>query len=101
LEEVLDIKTLEIDTKIDVERFDEEVEVDDETRDDINRVFRVRKNIDGDNLESYRFWYYQLIQMYKHIFGDTIFECVYLQKNKSTYYSYTINETNFNIIKIN
>jgi hypothetical protein len=92
LEGVLDIKTLEIDTKVDVERFDEEIEVDDEMKDSINKVFRVEKNPDENELELFRYWYYQLIQMYRNILGNDMFDYVERRINYDHYYSYSIND---------
>jgi hypothetical protein len=100
LEVVLDIKSFDIDTKIDIKRFGEEVDVDNDLKNNINKSFRFIKNIEDENLESFRFWYYRLIQMYKHIFGEDIFDRVERRLNYEHYYSYSINHDIYNQLKL-
>jgi hypothetical protein len=90
LEGILDIKTLEIDTAIDVERFDEEVEIKDKLKNTIKNTFRSNRNIEKDDFKN---WYYQLIQMYRHILGGNIFNYKLARYDDQRYLMYTINTT--------
>jgi len=88
LEDVLDINILEIDTNINVERFEEEIEVNDEIKSAIKNLFRSNRDLEEITFKN---WYYQLIQMYKNIFSISIFTQSYTRYNKSRYLMYVIN----------
>ena len=64
----MEINTLDIDTQRDMDRFDEDVEVDDNLSKMIVNVFRFKNNDDI----TYGRWYYTIIQMYKNILGNDI-----------------------------
>jgi len=91
LERALNIESLKIDTKEDYDRFDEEVDVPNDLRKKIVRIFRVTKETSDDMLEQFRYWYYQLIHMYKHVFSIDLFTSVQIKRNKIHHYSYSIN----------
>jgi hypothetical protein len=88
LEGILDIKTLEIDTAVDVERFDEEVEIKDKLKNTIKNTFRSNRDLEENTFKN---WYYQLIQMYKHVLGSNIFNRSNAHHNGDQYWKYTIN----------
>jgi hypothetical protein len=92
LEKILDVKTLDIDTQRDSGRFEEIVVVSDSSKADIKREFRVTKKNED---ETYKFWYYQLIQMYKNLFGDHALKQSRTQKNGVRNYEYSINNDFF------
>ena len=96
LEKILDIKMLEINTKVDVDRFDEVVEVDDELKDNIKKIFKFTRN---DNIDLFKFWYYRLIQMYKNVLENNIFEHSECMKKYEHYYSYSIDSKIYNFHK--
>jgi hypothetical protein len=83
LEGILEIKTLEINTAVDVERFDEEVEISDKIKNTIKNTFRSNRNIEEDNFKN---WYYQLIQMYKNVLGNDIFKKTHAHREGGVQY---------------
>jgi hypothetical protein len=93
LEQLLNIKTLQLDTKIYIDRFDEVVKIDNKLK---NTIIRIFKYTESDNL-TFRFWYYRLIKMYKNILDNDIVVCSKIMQNYNRCYSYTINEEKFNI----
>jgi hypothetical protein len=99
LEELLMIDLVNINTKIDFDRFDEHVEIDDVLNDQIKKVFAIRKK-ENNNIKKFRYWYYQLIQMYKNILGSDIFIYAHLRNNNIQYYSYSLNDQILNKHKI-
>jgi hypothetical protein len=92
LEGILDIKTLDIDTNVDVERFDEKVEIKDKLKNIIKNTFRSNRDL-GEN--TFKNWYYQLIQMYKHVLGCDIFIRQNTRRNGERCWIYTINNNIF------
>ena len=88
LEKVLNIKTLEIDTSNDVERFDDNIVVNTQLKNTIKDVFRSRRNI-NDN--KYKNWYYQLMQLYKNLLGINIFTISKTHHNGIQYWKYIVN----------
>jgi hypothetical protein len=88
LEDILGIKTLEIDTIVDVKRFDENVVIKNKLKNTIKKIFRSNRNIKEDD---YKTWYYQLIQMYKNILGLYIFNKSNAHHNGTQYWKYNIN----------
>ena len=97
LEKILNIETLCIDTKIDIQRFSEEIIISDSLRKQINKVFRVSKKIDGNEIGKFKYWYYQLINMYKNMLGNDMFEYAELMKKYTHYNSYSINNESYNL----
>jgi hypothetical protein len=93
LEGILDIKTLDIDTNVDVERFDEKVEIKDKLKNIIKNTFRSNRDL-GEN--TFKNWYYQLIQMYKHVIGVDIFTRSYTRYNEYRYLMYVKNQNIYN-----
>jgi hypothetical protein len=89
LEGILDIKTLEIDTAVDVERFDEEVEIKDKLKNTIKNTFRSNRGLEENTFKN---WYYQLIQMYKHVLGSNIVNRKHTYSQGIQYWFYTINQ---------
>jgi hypothetical protein len=87
LEDVLDVKSLDIDTKRDMERFDEEVPIGDDLKESIKHAFRIKK----DNDDTFKDWYYELIQMYKHIVGSNIFTFKRIKLNNNYHNKYITN----------
>ena len=97
LEKIINIKTLEINTKFDVDRFDKVVgvaaasppgmQVDDDLKDNIIKIFRYTES--GSNM--FRFWYYRLIKMYKSVLDSNIFKYSECKRNNDHYSSYSIN----------
>jgi hypothetical protein len=98
LEKILGIMTLDIDTKIDFDRFDEEVVIDGKLVKQIKEAFAVRET-KNNNTELFKYWYYQLIQMYKNVLGNEFFVCSHLRNNNTQYYSYTIDVDIYDIYK--
>ena len=84
LENILKIKTLDIDTKKDIEKFNDMIIVDDNINHMIKTVFRSGRKTDN----KYKYWYYQLIQMYKNVLSNDFFTVI--QGTKGFYY-YNIN----------
>jgi hypothetical protein len=100
LEGLLGIDTLCIDTKVDIQRFDEDVVISDNLREQIIKVFRVSKQVSEDELNNFKYWYYQLIHMYKNILGNDIVIYTEQTKNYKHYNSYSINDQVYNILNI-
>jgi hypothetical protein len=100
LEGLLGIKTLCIDTKVDIQRFDEDVVISDNLRKQIIKVFRVSKQVSKDELNIFKYWYYQLIHMYKNILGNDMFIYTEQTKNYKHFNSYSINDQVYNIFNI-
>jgi hypothetical protein len=98
LEQSIGIKLSEINTRNDVDRFDEVIEID-ELDNMIKKIFRFSKTVDINDLKLFKYWYYRLIQMYKHIFGENIFKCDNIMENKNRYYSYSIDDMIYNNFK--
>jgi hypothetical protein len=94
IENVLNVKILEIDTDNYIERFDEDIEVDADTQLNVKRLFRSIRQMDN----NYRSWYYQLIQMYRNVLSDNIFIKKYTCRRKYCN-NITIYKINNNIIK--
>jgi len=69
-ERKIKIKTLDIDTKKDIEKFDDTVIVDENLNHMIKTVFRSGRKTDSN---KYKYWYYQLIQMYKNVLSNDFF----------------------------
>ena len=86
---MLELNTLDIDTRRDFMKFCNKVAIDDDTINMIKKVFRIRKKVIDDTFE---FWYYELIQMYKNVMDVDIF-LVKQGKERKYYYN-----TNLNII---
>jgi len=84
----LDINNLDIDTMRDMEKFDDNIMIDDGFKNDIVKIFRIRKNI----LDTYEFWYYSLIQMYKHILGTDLFIFKRIKINNKHHNKYITNQ---------
>jgi hypothetical protein len=85
LEIILKFKINEVNNKKNIERFNEPVNISDDLKNMINRIFRTSKN---EN--NFKYWYYQLILMYKHIFKKDIFDGIVCKINKINYYSYSL-----------
>jgi len=100
LEEILNIKTLCIDTKIDILRFNEGIIIYDSLRKQINKVFRVSKKVDGDEIGKFKYWYYQLINMYKNVLGNDMFIYTERRHNYDHYSAYHIDIEMYNIHKL-
>jgi hypothetical protein len=92
IEKVLDVKILEINTDNYIERFEEDIEVDADIQLTVKRLFRSIRQMDN----NYRCWYYQLVQIYKNILDNNIFNIQYVRRNGKRCYLYTLNN---NIIK--
>lgn len=88
LEDILGVNTLDIDTQRDSGRFDEDVNISDVDKAAIKKEFRIRKQNQND---KYKFWYYELIQMYKNILGEDIMNVKRTQKNKIRCVEYITN----------
>ena len=91
LEGLFSIKFLEIDTNKYVENFDNDIIIGNKIQNTIKNVFRSFKN-HNDNTK-YKYWYYQLIQMYKNILGNVFFIKKYTRRRNHnlTLMIYTIN----------
>ena len=86
LSEILKIGIFNIDTHQYIDRFNENVIIDNSMGDSITRAFRAnRKNLDSNRFD---YWYYELIQMYKNMFGCDIFVCKQTQHNGVRRYMY-------------
>ena len=92
IEHVLELNTLDIDTRRDFMKFCNKVAIDDDTINMIKKVFRIRKKVIDD---SFEFWYYQIIQMYKNVL-DSVFFVNRHSNIKGV--QYMIYNTNLNII---
>ena len=91
LEICLKLKLLEINTKIDYTRFDDRIEISNTLKKEIKRMFRVSKETSDDIIGQFKYWYYQLIHMYKHVIGIDMFVSSHVKINKKFYYSHAIN----------
>ena len=89
---MLELNTLDIDTRRDFMKFCNKVAIDDDTINMIKKVFRIRKKVIDD---SFEFWYYQIIQMYKNVL-DSVFFVNRHSNIKGV--QYMIYNTNLNII---
>ena len=96
LEKIFNINLFKIDTKLHIDSFNNEVIVPDILANDINKIFRVTKKNMNDKINTFKYWYYQLVNMYKNILGNDIFIYVACIKNYCYYYSYSINDSIFN-----
>ena len=74
IEKILGVETLDIDTQRDMNRFDEDVDIDDGLLKTLKKTFRIGK-ADNKMLKSFEYFYYQLIQLYKNVLGNEI--CIY------------------------
>jgi hypothetical protein len=68
LEDILDIEQFNIDTDIYIDNFNNDVDIDDDIKNDIKKIFRSDRSAN-----NYKDLYYQLIQMYKNVLGKDIF----------------------------
>jgi hypothetical protein len=91
LEKILNFVLDDIDNKKNIDRFEEEIIVSDMLKKSINRIFRLSKETDDDILNQFKYWYYQLIHMYKHILGNELFISVVCKIQQINYYSYNLN----------
>jgi hypothetical protein len=89
LEEILDIELPNIDTNIDVDRFDEEIEIVGNLKNKIKSLFRSNRIIEEDNFKN---WYYQLIQMYKNVINNFIFDRKKIRYGDCLYWAYTVSQ---------
>ena len=89
LEGILQITMLNIDTRLDVNRFEEDVTIHNDLKNTINRVFRVT-NKRTEKIGKYSYWYYQLIQMYKNVVGNDFFNSEHATRNRMRYMIYKI-----------
>lgn len=90
IENILGIASFDIDFHRDMKRFNEDIEIDDELVNEFKKVFRIRKNC-YDVYDTYKLLYYQLIQFYKHIFGNTIYDLKQVTIKGIHYQTYTVN----------
>jgi hypothetical protein len=88
LEKSLNINSIDIDTKRDMDRFNEDIEITDEFKKLVRKLFRF---VATDDI-SYGFWYYRLIQMYKNILGCDIFLLKKVEINGNRHQKYTTND---------
>ncbi|AYV80585.1 MAG: hypothetical protein Harvfovirus3_30 [Harvfovirus sp.] len=96
LETIMGLNIFKINTRDDISRFEGKVELDELTRENIIHKFRISTNKEQNlNLESFEKWYYQLIQMVKHLCGSELFimakNALRNRKGKQKNY-YTINK---------
>jgi hypothetical protein len=96
IEEILEIKTLQIDTNQDVKRFEEDVEVGDDIKNMIKSVFRSNRDLEDNGFKN---WYYQLIQMYKNVLGCDIFNQKHTYRKGVHLVMYSNNDTIINQYK--
>jgi hypothetical protein len=96
IEEILEIKTLQIDTNQDVKRFEEDVEVGDDIKNMIKSVFRSNRDLEDNGFKN---WYYQLIQMYKNVLGCDIFNQTHTYRKGVHLVMYSNNDTIINQYK--
>src|SRR5579872_658043 len=68
VEKILDVDTLDIDTKRDIDRFDETVNVSDDLLNMLIKVFRIRKSKETI-AETYGSLYNELILLYRNVLG--------------------------------
>ncbi|AYV83967.1 MAG: hypothetical protein Hyperionvirus15_5 [Hyperionvirus sp.] len=74
LETVMKLQIFKINSKDDVARFEEKVQIDEITREKIIEIFRISQNkIQKLKRGTFEIWYYQLIQMIKHLCGSELF----------------------------
>jgi hypothetical protein len=97
LEGILGIVTLDINTRRDVKRFDENVAISDDMKSMIKQVFRVT-NKRTENIKKYSYWYYQLIKMYKNVVGNDIFNSKHTDIEGIQYMIHDINVMNRHIL---
>jgi hypothetical protein len=93
LEKALGVITLDIDTKREIGRFKEVIEISGDLKQLIDKVFRVSKKKCSMTFE---YWYYQLIQMYKNVLGCDMFKYKLIKVNGSQHQRYVINCNIFN-----
>lgn len=98
IENILEIKTLDIDTQRDMDRFDEPIEIDDELIDSVKKVFRINKPNEKIN-SDYGHLYYQLIHLYKQVLGDQICDYNIVTIRNVRHKKYIINEDVLNVHK--
>lgn len=90
LEKMIDIKLFDIDTKKDFDRFNEIIDIADDLKTRIIQVFRVTKTTSKNILKEFKYWYYQLIHMYKNAIDNNLFVSSRVQKNTILFYLYSI-----------
>lgn len=88
LETELNVQSLDINSYRDRHNFQNIINLDETTKNNIIMAFRITK-CDIINNNSYRNWYYQLIQMYKNVVGN-IFDRkrIRLENSKNQMYLY-------------
>jgi hypothetical protein len=91
VEKALGLNTFDIDTKRDVDRFDEVVVIDDVNKGLIKKEFRVSK-ADDKIVDTFECWIYQLIKMYKNVVSHDMFVYAHTRIKNINHARYTINE---------
>jgi hypothetical protein len=89
LELCLNFTLNDINNKKNIDRFDEKINISSNLKDKIFHIFRVSKST--DNILQFKYWYYQLIHMYKHVLEPNLFISVICKIQQINYYSYSLN----------
>lgn len=90
VEKILKVKTLDIDTQRDMDRFNADVVIDDALLKLIKKAFRSIK-ADDKIAGKFESLYYQLIQLYKNVLGNDIFEHRVTKINNVHHKKYNMN----------
>lgn len=91
LEVVLNVKPLDIDTAREVDRFYEDILLNENTKVMIKNTFRINKQEDK-MINKFEAWYYILIQMYRNVVGNNIINYKRNRKNNCDRYDYSMNQ---------
>jgi hypothetical protein len=87
LEKALDVQTLDIDSKRDKNRYNEEIDFGDNYWKTLKQYFRIKKEFNN----SFDFLYHVLIQAYKNMLGNDIIDSAFIRSNGGRQLEYTTN----------
>ena len=90
VEKILGVECLDINTQRDIDRFDEEIVIDDDTLKLLKKTFRINK-ANSKIADKFENLYYELIQLYKHVLGNDICRCTRNMIDNVRHYFYIIN----------
>lgn len=105
VEKVLNVDLVNMDTSKCVDKFDNVIQMDETIKKNIYYNFRIdrhKKKMDELNEMKYKTWLYELVGMYKHVYGgDVLGKGIRGKKNNLLYYKYkTNNEHLCNVLKV-
>lgn len=91
VEKILNVDTLDIDTKRDIDRFDEKVDISDDLLNMLIKAFRIRKSKETI-AETYGSLYNQLVMLYRNVLGNEIINVKVTRINNVQYRTHTTNQ---------